>query len=85
MNAFMKTLLGINWKTTLAGLLTFLTSVPGFVGALQAWVAHQPVDWRQVMFSVALAVAGVGLHSAKDSSTHSTVEQVEQSSKTDAK
>ena len=76
MTDFMKKLLGINWKTTLAGVATFLTSVPGFVAAIQAWAAHQPVDWRQVLISVALAATGAGLGAAKDGSTHSTTAQV---------
>jgi hypothetical protein len=65
-----------NWKTTLAGILTFLLGAPAFVSALQAWGAHQPVDWRAVLVSVALTAGAAGLLSAKDSSTHSTVAEV---------
>ena len=65
-----------NWKTTLAGILTFLTSVPAFVTAIEAWGRHQPVDWRSVLVSVAITAAGAGLLVAKDSTTHSTLEEV---------
>jgi len=66
----------VNWKTTLAGILTFLTSVPAFVTAIEAWGRHQPVDWRSVLVSTAMAAAGAGLLVAKDSTTHSTLDQV---------
>lgn len=69
-----------NYKTTIAGIIAFLFSVPSFVAALQAWVAHQPVDWRSVLVSVALTALGGGLVAAKDSSTHSTQTEVTQSS-----
>ena len=65
-----------NWKTTLSGLLVFLLSIPTFVQAMQAWAAHQPVDWRSVLISIVMAV---GLIAAKDSTTHSTAAQVETS------
>jgi NADH:ubiquinone oxidoreductase subunit 4 (subunit M) len=71
--------LTVNWKTNLAGIVTFLLSVPAFVSALSAWAAHQPVDWRSVIVSVALTAGGVGLISAKDSTTHSTIAQVQAS------
>ena len=79
MSELMKKLLGINWKTTLAGVLTFLSGVPGFVTAIQAWANHQAVNWREVIVSVALAAAGAGLAVAKDSSTHSTADQIQAS------
>ena len=65
-----------NWKTTLAGLVTFLMSVPAFVGAIQSVIAHQPVDWRSVALAVALAAGGGGLVAAKDASNHSTQAEV---------
>lgn len=77
MNDLMKKLVGVNWKTTLAGVATFLSSVPGFMSAAQAWAHHQPVDWRELGFSVALTAVGAGLGAAKDGTNHSTVEQVE--------
>ena len=66
-----------NWKTSLTGIVTFLLSVPGIVSALQSWANHQPVDWRNVVMSIALAVGGSGLLAAKDSTTHSTIAQVQ--------
>jgi hypothetical protein len=67
-----------NWKTTVAGILTFLMGVPSFVTALQAWGAHQAVDWRSVAVSVALTAGGAGLVAAKDATTHSTPTEVTQ-------
>ena len=66
-----------NWKTTLAGVITFLLSVPTFVTSIQAWAAHQPVDWRTLLINIAVAAGGVGLVAAKDSSNHSTIAEVE--------
>lgn len=73
-----------NWKTTLAGVATFLAGVPGFVAALEAWSHHQAVDWRQVIVSIALSAAGAGLASAKDSTTHSTADEVKNSTEKSA-
>lgn len=68
-----------NYKTTIAGIIAFLFTVPTFVTALQAWAAGQPVNWKQVLVSVAIAAVGGGLIAAKDASTHSTQAQVTQS------
>lgn len=81
MNELMKKLLGINWKTTLAGAATFLSGVPGFISTFTAWSHHQPVDWRELTFSVAMAAVGAGLGASKDSTTHSTAEQVSDATK----
>jgi drug/metabolite transporter (DMT)-like permease len=67
-----------NWKTSAAGIITLLLSVPQFVAALQAWGAGQPVNWRAVLVSVALSIGGVGLVAAKDSTTHSTADEIGQ-------
>ena len=77
MNDLMKSILGINWKTTLAGIGSFLSGVPGFVTALQAWAAGQPVNWREVGVSAALTLVGAGLAAAKDSTTHSNAAEVD--------
>lgn len=77
MNDLMKKFLGVNWKTTLAGFATFLTSVPGFMSAATAWAHHQPVDWRELTLSAALTAMAAGLGAAKDSTTHSTASQVD--------
>jgi hypothetical protein len=66
-----------NWKTNLAGVATFLTACPGFVSAIQAWAAHQAVDWRSVLVSTALTAVSGGLLAAKDSTTHSTIAEVQ--------
>lgn len=74
MSAFMQKWLGQNWKTTGAAILTFLLSIPSVVSALTAWANHQPTDWRMAVVGI---VTGLGLLAAKDSTTHSTVNQVE--------
>lgn len=66
-----------NWKTTITGLITLVLSVPTFISALTAWGNHQPVDWRSVLITTALAVVGTGLVSAKDGTTHSTASEVQ--------
>jgi uncharacterized membrane protein YfcA len=71
MNALLK-----NWKTTLTGLITLVLSVPTFISALTAWGQNQPVNWRNVLVSTTLAVAGAGLVASKDSTTHSTQSEV---------
>lgn len=75
--------LGTNSKTTasaiITGLLTLLLGVPTFITAITAWSQHQPVDWRAVGVSTALAVITAGLASAKDASTHSTPAQIQAS------
>lgn len=68
-----------NWKTSLTGFIGLLLSVPTFVSALQAWGAHQPVDWRQILVSTTITVISTGLLASKDSTTHSTVQEVEKS------
>lgn len=75
MSDFMTKILGLNWKTNLAAILAFLTSVPQFVTAISAWSHHQSADWRGAVLSIVVAA---GLAVAKDSTTHSTVAQVEQ-------
>ena len=76
MNDFMKKILGINWKTTFTGLVTWLMAVPSFYTAMMALYNHQAVDWRQVGIGVALAAGGSGLVAAKDGTTHSTAAEV---------
>jgi hypothetical protein len=66
-----------NWKTTATGIITFLLGVPEIVTALHQWAAHQSVDWRNVAVSAAMAIGGLGLVAAKDSTTHSTVAEVQ--------
>lgn len=74
-------MLGTNWKTNLSsivtGILTLILGVPTFVQAVTDWSNHKAVDWRSVLVSTALVVITAGLAAAKDSTTHSTVAQVE--------
>lgn len=49
---------GASWKTSLAGYLVLLASVPSMVTAVQAWVHHQPADWRSAIFGIAIAIIG---------------------------
>lgn len=74
MNIWMQKLLGLNWRTNLAAVIAFLTSVPQFVTAIHAWINHQPTDWRGAILSV--IVAG-GFALSKDSAVHSTAAQVQ--------
>jgi hypothetical protein len=76
---WMSKILGQNWKTNLAAVLTFAATVPAVVTAFQQWSNHQAVDWRAAV--VGLIVAA-GLGAAKDSTTHSTSDQVQQASMT---
>jgi len=63
-----------NWKTNLSAAVVFVLSVPEFVTAFTNWVHNQPADWRG---AIAGLVVSIGLAAAKDSSTHSTVTQIE--------
>lgn len=66
--------LGPNWKTTLAALLSFAMSVPQLVTAFTNWAHHQPADWRGAVIGLVIAA---GLAASKDADNHSTVAQVE--------
>lgn len=70
-----------SWKTTLAGLVAFLFTVPAFVNALEQWAHGQHVDWKTVLQAIAAAAVSGGLIAAKDSTVHSTLDEVENSSK----
>jgi hypothetical protein len=67
-----------NLKTTIAGILGFLLSIPIFVQAIEDWGNHRPVNWVQVAIGVGMWAYSHGLMTAKDDNTHSTVSQVEQ-------
>lgn len=82
MGDFMKKILGANWKTTGAAILVFLLSVPSVVSAITAWAQHQTPDWRMAILGI---VTGLGLLAAKDSTTHSTAAQVENSTVANSK
>lgn len=69
----LKQVFGPNWKTNLASFVAFLATVPALVTAGENWAHHQPVDWRGAVFGLIVAA---GLAVAKDSSNHSTIDQV---------
>jgi hypothetical protein len=73
MNWFI-TIFCANWKTNLSAAVVFVLSVPAIVTAFTDWAHHQPADWRGAFAGL---VISIGLAVAKDSSTHSTVAQVE--------
>lgn len=62
---------GANWKTTVAGLATILGALADILHGVSA---GSKVDWQ---VDGAAIVAGIGLIAAKDSTTHSTTDQVE--------
>ena len=62
-----------NWTTNLAALAAFVSSVPQFVTAIQAWQAGQKPDWHGAVISLVIAA---GLAAAKDGDNHSTQAQV---------
>ena len=67
-----------NLRTTIPGAVAFLLGISGVTEALYAWAGGQPVNWRQVVVSIAIAVGGIGHMNSKDALTHSTEKQVEQ-------
>jgi hypothetical protein len=62
-----------NWKTNLMAVAAFAWSVPQFVTAITNYFHNQPADWRGAILAL---IAAAGLAAAKDSTTHSTPEQV---------
>jgi hypothetical protein len=73
MNWFLKTF-GANWKTNTAAVISFLMGVPALVTAINNASHGQPADWRSALIGIVVAV---GFAVSKDSSNHSTVEQVQ--------
>ena len=55
MKSVLQKLLGINYKTTFAGIVTWLMAIPTFANAVMSVYNHQHVDWLQVAIAVALA------------------------------
>jgi hypothetical protein len=60
-----------NWKTSLAGLSAILTAVGDIAHSLST---NTPISWN---VDVAAITGGIGLLLAKDSTTHSTVAEVQ--------
>ena len=73
-----------NWRTTLGALVGYIASLTFFTDALIAWGRHQPVQWRSILVSLGLAVAGYAFQSAKDKQVHSTQDEVDTATITDA-
>lgn len=65
-----------NWKTSLFGLLA---AVAGFIAMHPQYTAHWPVINDIAGYVMAGGMAGIGLAS-KDSTTHSTREEVQDAS-----
>jgi len=68
-----------NWRTSAAGLIAFLFTVPSFLAAIKAWAAGSSANWKDVLVNVAIAAVGAGLVAAKDGATHSTQTEIAQS------
>jgi hypothetical protein len=68
-----------SWRSTLAGVIGFLFSLPLFIQAITDWSNHRPVDWRQVVIGLAISAVSTGLGVTKDAAVHSTFAQVEAS------
>jgi hypothetical protein len=62
-----------NWKTTLSGLGMILTALGDVAHALSTGTA---INWG---VDVSAIIGGIGLIAAKDSTTHSTIAQVQAS------
>lgn len=75
MNAIWESIMR-NWRTSLAGVLAFLFSCPTFISAFEGWSKHQAIDWRGLLFGLAMFAVSSGLIAAKDSSNHSTIEEM---------
>jgi hypothetical protein len=69
-----------NIKSTLAGIVGFLLSIPIFVQALDNLANHQKVDWVQVAIGGSLWAFAHGLLNTKDDNVHSTVAEVSKAS-----
>jgi hypothetical protein len=69
-------LIAKNWKTSISGAILWLLSIAPLVEAVQDWSRGKRVDWRMVFITAVLWAGGHGLLQAKDSTTHSTAEEV---------
>jgi drug/metabolite transporter (DMT)-like permease len=73
-----------SWRTALGAVCGFLLAAPVFVADLTAWSNHQPVNWRSLLISLAMAALAVGLASAKDAAVHSTLPEIQASTAKEA-
>ncbi len=65
-----------NWKTTISALVA---AVAGFVAMHPMYTAHYPIINDIAGYIMVGGLAGIGF-AAKDSTTHSTIEQIQGSS-----
>lgn len=65
-----------SWRTSLFAFVTFALAVPAVASAIDAYVHHQPVDWRLTLVSLGLAASANGLFNAKDKQVSSTQSEV---------
>jgi len=69
-----------NWKTNLVAVISFVMAVPQAVTCIQAWTNHTPCNWRLTAVSLLVAFAAAF---AKDSTNHSTSQEVQKASVSD--
>lgn len=67
-----------NWKTNLVSLIAFLYTIPQVVTCIQTWAGGGKCNWQQTVLGLLVAV---GAWAAKDSTNHSTAEEVTQATK----
>lgn len=60
-----------NWKTTGAGVATIFSAIGELVHSIST---KQPINWNVIIPAI---IGGVGLIAAKDSTTHSTADEVQ--------
>jgi hypothetical protein len=73
MSGLITKLIGVNWKTTGTGIASICTALGDITHSIST---HTPINWN---IDIPAIIAGIGLITAKDSTTHSTVAQVETS------
>jgi len=72
MSDLLKKLLGVNWKTTGTGIAAICSALGDIAHSVST---KQPVNWN---VDIPAIIGGIGLIAAKDNTTHSTAEQVQQ-------
>ena len=70
MKDLMKKILGINWKTTGAGLAAICSALGDITHSIST---QTPINWN---VDIPAIIGGIGLIAAKDGTTHSTEAQV---------
>lgn len=81
-SAYMTKYFGLNWRTNLTSFLAFLATVPAILTGFENWSHHMPVDYRGMLFGLAVSI---GLAAAKDGKNKTTLDQaVAEQAKVDA-